>query len=366
MAAEVELKLGEGWISGYLSALLGLSALAGVLCFRFPELLTTADIRAQTDPELMRQLIFAFLVVGSVAGAVNFLFDKGRKQAVAGLVACTLAVLFGGSGVEVTGRPASPYAIGLDWLVLGLLVSAVVFIPLEKAFGLRRDQAILRKQWRTDLLYFAVNSLLISYFLLVTMHAVPAVFGWAVSERVQTTVQSWPVWVQFLAAVFCADLAQYWTHRWYHTKSFWKVHAVHHSAPSMDWLAGSRLHLVEILITRSAILGSLFLVGFGEEALQAYIVLVGVQAVFIHANVGFDFGWLNYVIATPQFHHWHHSDDRAAADTNFAVHLPVIDLMFGTFRLPKGEWPASYGVLGAPLPDGLIGQTLYPFRKDPA
>jgi len=365
MAAEVELKVGEGWISGYLSALLGLSALGGVLCFRFPELLTTADVRAQVDPEMLRPILLGCMVVGSVAGALNFLFAKGRKQAVTGLLACGLAVLFGGAGIETTGRPASPYAIGLDWLILSLLVSALVFIPIEKAFGLRRNQLILRRQWRTDMLYFAVNSLLLSYILLVTMRAVPAVFGWAVSTSVQEAVQSWPVWVQFIAAVFCADLAQYWTHRWYHTKSFWKIHAVHHSAPAMDWLAGSRLHLVEILITRSAILGALFLVGFSEAALQAYVVLVGAQAVFVHANVGIDFGPLNYLLVTPQFHHWHHSDDRAAADTNFAVHLPVIDLMFGTFRLPKGEWPTNYGVIGPPIPDGLIGQALYPFRKEP-
>jgi sterol desaturase/sphingolipid hydroxylase (fatty acid hydroxylase superfamily) len=363
MAAEVELKIGEGWISGYVAALLGLAALGGVLCFRFPEALTTAEMRAQYDPEVLREVLFWCLVVGSVSGAVNFLFAKGRRQAITGLAACGIAVLFGGAGIETTGRPASDLAIGLDWLILGLLVSAVVFIPIEKALAVRR-QLILRKQWRTDLLYFAVNSLLISYIPLITMNAVPAVFGWAVSATVQDAVQAWPTWLQFVAAVFCADLAQYWTHRWYHTRSFWKIHAVHHSAPAMDWLAGSRLHILEILITRSSILGILFLVGFSEPALQAYIVLVGVQAVFIHANVGLDFGFLNYILATPQFHHWHHSDDRAAADTNFAVHLPVLDLMFGTFRLPRGEWPESYGVIGPPIPDGLIGQALYPFRKE--
>ena len=165
-------------------------------------------------------------------------------------------------------------------------------------------------------------------------------------------------------ARYGADMAQYWTHRAYHSRYMWKMHAVHHSAPVMDWLAGSRLHVLEILITRAAILGVLFLVGFSEAAVEAYIVLVGVQAVFIHANVGISFGPLNYILATPQYHHWHHSDDRAAADTNFAVHLPVIDMMFGTFRLPKGQWPASYGVMGPPIPDGLLAQTVFPFRKD--
>ena len=362
--AEVKLRFGEGRISGYLSALLGLCALGGVLCYHFPEALTTAELRATYDPEVLREVLLWVLVAGSLSGAVNFLFDKGRIAAIVGLTACLTAVLLGGWRVEASGAPAHRLSIGLDWLILGLLVSALVFIPIEKAFGLRKSQPILRRQWWTDFQYFAINSLLVSYILLVTVTAVPFTMSWAVSESLQRTVQSWPLWLQFLAAVFCADMAQYWTHRAYHSRYMWKMHAVHHSAPVMDWLAGSRLHVLEILITRAAILGVLFLVGFSEAAVEAYIVLVGVQAVFIHANVGISFGPLNYILATPQYHHWHHSDDRAAADTNFAVHLPVIDMMFGTFRLPKGQWPASYGVMGPPIPDGLLAQTVFPFRKD--
>ena len=363
MSAEVQLRFGEGRISGYLSALLGLCAFGGVLCYHFPEALTTAELRATYDPEVLREVLFWALVVGSLSGAINFLFDKGRAAAIVGLIACLAAVLCGGSRVEATGAPSSPLSLGLDWLILGLLVSALVFIPIEKALPLRSAQPILRRQWWTDFQYFAINSLLVSYILLVTVNAVPVTMSWAVSDTLQRAVQSWPFALQFVAAVFCADMAQYWTHRFYHSKYMWKVHAVHHSAAALDWLAGSRLHLIEILMTRAAILGVLFLVGFSEPALQAYIVLVGVQAVFVHANVGLSFGVLNYILVTPQFHHWHHSDDRAAADTNFAVHLPVIDLMFGTFRLPKGQWPASYGVIGPPIPDGVIRQTLSPFQK---
>lgn len=364
MSSEVQLRIGEGRISGYLSALLGLSAFGGTLCYHFPELLTTAELRATYDPEVLREVLFWVLVAGSISGAINFLFDKGRAAAITGLLACLAAVLCGGSRIEASGTPASPLSIGLDWLILGLLISALVFIPIEKTFPLRPGQPILRRQWWTDFQYFAINSLLVSYILLLTVNAVPVTMHWAVSESLQRTVQAWPIWLQFLVAVFCADMAQYWTHRFYHSKLMWKIHAVHHSAAALDWLAGSRLHLAEILITRAAILGSLFLIGFSDAAVEGYIVLVGVQAVFVHANVGLNFGPLNYLVVTPQFHHWHHSDDRAATDTNFAVHLPLLDLMFGTFHLPKGEWPTSYGVIGKPLPDGIISQTLHPFRKD--
>ena len=38
---DVELRFGRGLISGYISALLGFLSLCGVLCFRFPDLLTS-------------------------------------------------------------------------------------------------------------------------------------------------------------------------------------------------------------------------------------------------------------------------------------------------------------------------------------
>ena len=49
------------------------------------------------------------------------------------------------------------------------------------------------------------------------------------------------------------------------------------------------------------------------------------------------------MLVTPQFHHWHHSADQPAIDTNYAVHLPLLDMAFGTFHLPERHWPITYG-----------------------
>ena len=81
----------------------------------------------------------------------------------------------------------------------------------------------------------------------------------------------------------------------------------------------------------------------------------------IHANVGWRFGPLRYVLATPQYHHWHHSADKI--DVNFAVHLPVIDAVFGTFYLPGSRWPSAYGIHGNPVPEGYWAQLALPFRR---
>ena len=51
------------------------------------------------------------------------------------------------------------------------------------------------------------------------------------------------------------------------------------------------------------------IIDLNQAALNMYITLVGIQAVLNHANFGFNFGWFGYILATPQFHHWHHSND---------------------------------------------------------
>ena len=68
-------------------------------------------------------------------------------------------------------------------------------------------------------------------------------------------------------------------------------------------------------------------------------------------------------IATPAFHHWHHSADREAVDKNFAVHTPIWDILFGTYYLPD-RWPTEYGLCGGRnVPARWVTQLVYPFLK---
>jgi sterol desaturase/sphingolipid hydroxylase (fatty acid hydroxylase superfamily) len=67
------------------------------------------------------------------------------------------------------------------------------------------------------------------------------------------------------------------------------------------------------------------------------------------------------VIGTPQYHHWHHAVEPI--DKNFAIHLPIIDRLFGTLYLPKDEWPERYGIEGRPVPEGWGKQLLWPLRR---
>lgn len=364
MDEEPSFDIGRGWISGYASATLGLLSLCGVLCFRYPQLLTSEQFRAAYSTGFARAALFGALLTAYLGGVVSYGLNKSKGPAWIGIGSALLASALGGSRVEVAAFSSTPYSLGLDWFALSLLFSMLIFIPLEKAFALNKSQKVMRPGWRTDLAYFFASHLLIQYVFLFTNSTVGTAFSWAATAGLQSAVRALPVPVQFLLATLLADLFQYAAHRLHHKVPFlWGFHSIHHSSEAMDWLAGSRTHFVEVVVVRAAVMVPLYICGFSPPALNAYVLLVGVQSVAIHANMGFDYGILRYALVTPQYHHWHHAKHADYKDANYAVHLPLVDMIFGTFKCPPGLWPQAYGVVSGAPPETFWSQQLHPFRR---
>ncbi|HTO69174.1 MAG TPA: sterol desaturase family protein [Myxococcota bacterium] len=360
-AAETFFRLGQGRISGFLSVSFGALSVGTVLCFLFPSWLTTPELRKVYDPEEIRLLLRAGICVSLAFGALTFVLNRKKKLGAIGILLTFAALSLGGWNVRGAPVPQRELSLGLDWLVLDFLVSVALFTFIEKVVPQYEAQPILRAEWQLDLVYFGLNHLLISVVLLVVNGFAPLAFGWATNARVQAAICALPVPAQVALLVLAADFAQYWTHRTFHEVPWlWKFHAIHHSAETMDWLAGSRMHLVDELATRALVMVPLYLLGPAKAALDAYVLFAAVQAVLLHANVGLRFGPLKYVLSTPQYHHWHHSSEASAIDTNYAAHVPLWDRLFGTYHMPVHEWPHRYGTT-KPLPRTFVGQLLHPF-----
>ncbi len=357
-------RFGSGWISGVLATGLGALGLGAVLCFHFPSLLTMPELQKLYPVPLVRGVLHVVLVSAFFFGALSVCLRRHLLLGAIGIGFTLLGALLGGSQVPIEGELTKGPFLGLDWFLLNVIVYSAVFIPLERWFPLRPDQPIFRKSWRVDLTYFFISSLAVQVTTLLTLKPAMVLFAWASVTGVRVWIAAQPFWAQLLAILVLSDVVQYWVHRLFHTRWLWRFHAVHHSAEQMDWLAGSRLHIVDVAITRGLTYVPTYVLGFAEPAIFAYAALVSIQATFIHANVRFEFGPLRFLIATPQFHHWHHAADREGIDKNFAVHLPVVDWLFGTFHLPTGRWPRKYGLSdGEHLPEWFTLQFLYPFRR---
>jgi len=357
-----ERRFGSGWTSGVFAVSSGVLALGAVVCMLFPDLLTTPDARPLYPLAAIRALVHFLIVAALGLGTLSLVLSRRLPLGLAGLALAVVALLLGGSQVEIGAVSGRPAWIGLDWFLLNLFVLGLVFVPLEVLFARLPEQGFFRVGWLTDLLHFMVSHLLVQVTVLLTLAPAALFFRWAVDSRLQAAVAAQPAVVQFVAIVVVADLAEYAIHRLFHRVPWlWRFHAIHHSSRTMDWLAGSRIHLVDAIVTRALAFVPLYVLGFSPGPVYAYLVFVSFHAVFLHANVYFRFGPLDHVIGTPRFHHWHHAVHPV--DRNFAIHLPVIDRLFGTHYLPPGQWPGDYGIAGHPVPEPYPRQLVYPFVR---
>jgi sterol desaturase/sphingolipid hydroxylase (fatty acid hydroxylase superfamily) len=284
-----ELRTGKGLVSGIVALSLAILCLLGVLAFHFPEYLTTPQPRQSYDVALLRKVLYGALVVAGALALFNIVLGRRRWLATAAFALVCLSVALGGHKVPVNDFPDGTPYIGLDWFILDLLGSSLIFIFIEKLFPLRKEQPVFRPAWQTDFQHFIVNHLLIGFILLVVNLLVHRLFGWAVHGELQYWVRGLNFWFALFLIILMADLVQYATHRAYHD------------------------------------------------------------------------GPLRYLIVTPNFHHWHHSQDTEAIDRNYAAHFAFIDHLFGTAVQSPRAWPARYGVLGDYMPDGFWAQLKFPF-----
>ena len=359
---EGELRAGYGKITGIIALTLGVLCLLGVAAFHYPQYMTTPELRKNYSVDVLRQVMLVAMVVAGALSIVNLIRGRHRSLNAVALALVLITWAWGGHRVPVGDFPDHTPYIGVDWFILDLLGSTMVFILIEKLLPIYRGQPVFRPGWQTDFTHFVFNHFIVGLILLIVNFAIHRLFNWALYDPLQAWIRSLPFAVELFLIVLVADIVQYSAHRGYHEIPFlWRFHSIHHSAKYMDWMAGSRQHVLELIVTRVAVLGVIYVLGFSKEVIDAYIIIVGFQAVFNHANVSLPWGFLKYIIVTPDFHHWHHSSDREALDRNYAAHFAFIDYLLGTAVKSDRRFPEKYGVVGDYIPEGFVKQQLFPF-----
>jgi sterol desaturase/sphingolipid hydroxylase (fatty acid hydroxylase superfamily) len=240
--------------------------------------------------------------------------------------------------------------------VAGIALLFLLFVPLEKAFPLRR-QRVVRPGLVTDLTHLLVNNVVVTVAAigLAVVTCLPLL--WLRSYDVAAQL---PLAVSIPLAVVLIFVGNYWAHRLTHrVPVLWRFHAVHHSIEQMDWVASGRLHPLDSAFTQAVTMAPLLLLGYGGGAFAGTAVVVALLALFQHANVRISVPVIRWIIQTPEWHHWHHATDLEAHDTNFG--LPLVDKLFGTAYLPKDRLPAGFGIPDPVPGDHYLRQMAYPF-----
>ena len=263
---------------------------------------------------------------------------------------------------------ASGFLRDVFHLVVWLVLLVSIFVPLERLLALHPAK-IWRKQVGVDLAWYFINSLVPALIIAVPLAFLSRALRGLDPFGLYSALATWPFWVKMPLAFFVNDLGSYWGHRATHAFPFlWRFHAVHHSAEHLDWLVNTRAHPFDMVFTRLAGLIPIYLLGLAQvtgnhlDPAVAVVTVVGtIWSFFIHANVRIRLGPLEWLISTPAFHHWHHTNDEHR-DRNFAAIFPVIDMIFGTSWRPK-HWPPFYGI-DAKISPTLTGQFLDPLAGE--
>ncbi|PSB58024.1 sterol desaturase family protein [Chamaesiphon polymorphus] len=260
-------------------------------------------------------------------------------------------------------------ALEIFSLCTWLVIIAIVFIPLERLCA-QQKQPVLRKEFFIDLGYYFLNSLLPKLLLIIPMSIVAAAVHQIEPSGIYTWVAALPLRVRFVLAIIVGEFGAYWGHRWSHEIPWlWRFHAIHHSSEEIDWLVNTRAHPLDMFFGRFTGLVPIYLLGLAQPTADSadivpllYSVVGTVWSFWVHANMNWRFGFIERLLATPAFHHWHHTNDGAEyINKNYAAILPIIDILFGSFYLPKHRWPQKYGI-EMPIEPSLTGQLLQPLK----
>jgi sterol desaturase/sphingolipid hydroxylase (fatty acid hydroxylase superfamily) len=252
-----------------------------------------------------------------------------------------------------------------------LIILVVIFVPLERAFAVH-PQKILRKGFVTDLGYYFLSSLLPALLLGAPLGLLAWMVHQTVPRGIHTATAAWPLWARVFCGLVAGEIGYYWGHRWSHEIPFlWRFHSIHHSAEEVNFIVSSRAHPIDMVFGRICGTVPIYVLGLGgpevlaDNQVPVLVALIGiVWGFFIHANLRWRFGPLEWLISTPAFHHWHHTLN-GPINRNYSSTLPWLDWIFGTHYLPRDAWPEAYGI-EAEMPESLVEQLAYPMFMQPS
>jgi len=143
------------------------------------------------------------------------------------------------------------------------------------------------------------------------------------------------LWQATVIGLLIYEFGVYIWHRVIHKSDFlWRTfHQMHHSAENLDTYGTFYFSPMDMI--GWTLLGSLSLtvvVGVDPQAATTIILLTTFFAIFQHANIKTPV-WLGYIIQRPESHTIHHAKNVHAFNYS---DLPIFDILFGTFKNPKG------------------------------
>jgi len=273
---------------------------------------------------------------------------------------------------EITCK-VSPWYVNYFWW---LVILSLVVWGLEIVFPWRKNQPIFRKDFWIDAFFMFFNFYIFKLVIFMSFSEVTAKFfhdliGGDVASFALFDMSGWSIGLQLVIFFIATDFIQWFTHVLLHRFNFlWRFHKVHHSIEQMGFAGHLRYHWMEnVFYTPMKYIMVMLIGGFTPE--MAYIVFYTSIAIghFNHANIGWSYGPLKYIINNPKMHIWHHAKklprDRRYG-VNFGISLSIWDYLFGKNYIPSDGRDIDLGFDGIEkYPKSFFGLIFSGFRKTP-
>ena len=244
---------------------------------------------------------------------------------------------------------------------LVLVVAALAIIILcERTQRLRFEpQPFLRRRFGTDLFYLATGAIALS--LVMRAGAARAAAAWGTPLP---ALGALPALAVVPLAIVLHDLFAYLAHESMHRSDrLWRLHKVHHSSPTLDWLATFRAHPLEHALRHLVSPVALLLLGFPLYAVAVSSTLYTAWAALNHANLKLDLRFAEGLLITPRLHRLHHVPD--SAQRNLGTIFSVWDRLRGTLVRDPAAPLRPLGVPGelASYPQSWLRALIEPLRS---
>ena len=187
-------------------------------------------------------------------------------------------------------------------------------------------------------------------------------------------LDSLPLFIAFVLANIIGEFFPYLYHRISHVGNLnskvstflWKIHAIHHLPERLNWFKTNWIHPINMFLNVIFKLVPLMWLGFNENVLFLVAITHIIVAYISHANIKTDRSIWDYIIVTPQIHHFHHSKKMEEAK-NFGNTIPFWDLVFRTYYNRNGVVEdvgvVESGLLSYPPDMQYINQMAFPIRN---
>jgi sterol desaturase/sphingolipid hydroxylase (fatty acid hydroxylase superfamily) len=257
----------------------------------------------------------------------------------------------------------------------GLITISLIVWILELSFPWRKNQAVLRKDFWLDLFYLFFNFFLLNLILLIALSNVTAqlindvlkIFEFELTSIQLFSISALPSPWSLLIFFLISDFVQWNVHRLLHIVPFlWKIHQTHHSVKEMGFAAHFRYNWMEPIVYKSILYIPIMIIG-GVNVQDVFIVhFISIAIGHLnHANIGWDYSYLKYILNNPKMHIWHHSKKIPNKyGVNFGISLSLWDYLFGTNYIPTDGKNIELGFENDhQFPEDFLEQELYPLKK---